>query len=38
VVDRVIDAASNTFRIRLTLPNSTQAIPAGVRCKVEFSS
>jgi membrane fusion protein, heavy metal efflux system len=38
VVDRVIDAASNTFRIRLTLPNPAQTIPAGVRCRVEFNS
>ncbi len=38
VVDRVIDAASNTFRVRLTLPNTAQTVPAGVRCKVDFSS
>ena len=33
-VDRVIDAASNTFRVRLELPNPDAAIPAGLRCKV----
>lgn len=36
LVDRVIDAASNTFRVRLHLPNPDQALPAGVRCKIEF--
>lgn len=31
-VDRVIDAASNTFRVRLSLPNPQQRLPAGARC------
>ena len=35
-VDRVIDAASNTFRVRLELPNPGNALPAGLRCKVEL--
>ena len=35
-VDRVIDAASNTFRVRLELPNPNAAIPAGLRCKVDL--
>ena len=35
-VDRVIDAASNTFRVRLELPNPDAAIPAGLRCKVDL--
>jgi RND family efflux transporter MFP subunit len=35
-VDRVIDAASNTFRVRLELPNPTAALPAGLRCKVDL--
>lgn len=35
-VDRVIDAASNTFRVRLELPNPGNALPAGLRCKVQF--
>jgi RND family efflux transporter MFP subunit len=35
-VDRVIDAASNTFRVRLELPNPTGALPAGLRCKVDL--
>lgn len=35
-VDRVLDAASNTFRARLELPNADFAIPAGLRCKASF--
>ena len=37
-VDPIIDAASNTFRVRLTLPNRDLSLPSGVRCKVEFAS
>jgi len=36
LVDRVVDAASNTFRVRLSLPNADYAIPAGLRCKADF--
>lgn len=36
VVDRVIDAASNSFRVRLELPNPDNALPPGLRCKIEF--
>ncbi|MBP1778503.1 MAG: putative Secretion protein HlyD family precursor [candidate division NC10 bacterium] len=36
VVDRVIDAASGTFGVRLELPNPKYAIPAGLKCKVRF--
>ncbi|MFN0040819.1 MAG: efflux RND transporter periplasmic adaptor subunit [Burkholderiales bacterium] len=36
VVDRVIDAASGTFGVRLELPNRQREIPAGARCKVQF--
>lgn len=36
IVDRIIDAASGTFGVRLELPNPRHAIPAGVRCKVRF--
>ena len=36
VVDRVIDAASGTFGVRLELPNRSGKLPAGQRCKVEF--
>ncbi len=38
VVDPVIDAASDTFGIRLSLPNPNHAIPAGVRCTVEWGN
>ncbi len=36
VVDRVVDAASGTFGVRLELPNRARQIPAGVRCRVRF--
>jgi multidrug efflux pump subunit AcrA (membrane-fusion protein) len=36
VVDRVIDPASNSFRVRLELPNPDNALPPGLRCKVDF--
>jgi cobalt-zinc-cadmium efflux system membrane fusion protein len=36
LVDRVIDAASNTFRVRLQLPNPNLAVPAGARCRADF--
>lgn len=35
-VDRVVDPASNTFRIQLQLPNPRSAIPAGLRCKLSL--
>lgn len=36
VVDRVVDAASGTFGVRLLLPNSGYGLPAGLKCKVDF--
>ncbi len=36
LVDRVIDAASGTFGVRLELPNPGQHIPAGAKCRVKF--
>jgi membrane fusion protein (multidrug efflux system) len=36
IVDRVIDAASGTFGVRLILPNPDYLLPAGLRCKVKF--
>lgn len=36
LVDKVIDAASNTFRVHLELPNPDLRLPAGLRCKVDF--
>lgn len=38
LVDRIIDAASNTFRVRLELPNPNSALPAGLRCKVALGT
>jgi RND family efflux transporter MFP subunit len=38
VVDPVIDAASNTFGVRLALPNPQHAIPAGIRCDVDWDN
>jgi len=36
VVDRVVDAASGTFGVRLELPNRGYRLPAGLKCKVRF--
>jgi RND family efflux transporter MFP subunit len=36
VVDRVFDAASGTFGVRLELPNPDYNLPAGLRCRVQF--
>src|SRR6267143_2845732 len=36
VVNRVVDSASGTFGVRLEMPNSNNAIPAGLACTVEF--
>lgn len=37
VVDKVVDAASGTFGVRLELPNPDLKLPAGLRCTVRFS-
>ena len=37
-VDRVIDAASNTYRVRLSLANPGNKLPAGARCSVDSPS
>nr|WP_295081167.1 efflux RND transporter periplasmic adaptor subunit [uncultured Roseateles sp.] len=37
-VDRVIDAASNTFRVRLKLANPNHLIPPGQRCQIQFGA
>lgn len=37
VIDKVFDAASGTFGVRLALPNPGGAVPAGVKCKAEFA-
>jgi RND family efflux transporter MFP subunit len=36
VVDRVHDAASGTFGVRLALPNPHLTLPGGIRCRVIF--
>jgi len=36
VVDKVIDAASGTFGVRLELPNPQLKLPAGMKCRVFF--
>jgi hypothetical protein len=36
LVDSVIDGPSNTFRVRLELPNPNYELPAGLRCKVDL--
>ena len=36
VIDRVLDAASGTFGVRLELPNPGRKISAGMRCKASF--
>lgn len=36
VIDKVFDAASGTFGVRLELPNHAQTIPGGIRCQVDF--
>ncbi len=36
VVDKIIDAASNTFGVRLELENKNYKIPGGIRCDVNF--
>jgi RND family efflux transporter MFP subunit len=35
-VDKVVDAASNSFRVRLTLPNPGNRLPGGLRCKADL--
>lgn len=36
LVDKLIDGASNTFRVRAEIKNPDSEIPAGLRCKVEL--
>jgi membrane fusion protein, heavy metal efflux system len=37
-VDRFVDAASGTFRARLTVPNRGGELPAGVRCQMTLDA
>lgn len=36
IIDPMIDAASSTFGVRITLANPEQRVPAGLRCRVSF--
>lgn len=36
LVDQAIDGPSNTFGIRLSIPNPDNKIPSGLKCKVSF--
>lgn len=36
VVDQMVDAASGTFGVRMTLPNPDRKIPAGLKCRARF--
>ncbi len=38
VIDRVFDAASGTFGMRLELPNPDYSLPAGLRCSIQLTS
>ena len=35
-IDQVLDPASNTFRLRLDLPNADGSLPAGLRCRADL--
>lgn len=36
LIDKMLDSASNTFRITLKLPNPGNSLPAGLRCIADF--
>lgn len=36
IVDKVIDTASGTFGVRLSLPNPKHSLPSGLRCRAQF--
>jgi RND family efflux transporter MFP subunit len=36
IVDRVVDAASGTFGVRLKLPNADYRLPGGLKCRIRF--
>lgn len=38
LIDKMLDSASNTFRVTLTLPNPGQTLPAGLRCRADFGA
>ncbi len=38
IIDRVFDAASGTFGLRLELPNPGNKLPGGLRCRIDFDA
>jgi RND family efflux transporter MFP subunit len=38
LIDKMLDSASNTFRVTLTLPNPGHTLPAGLRCRADFGT
>jgi RND family efflux transporter MFP subunit len=36
LVDRLVDPASNTFRVRAELPNPGGTVPSGLRCRAQI--
>ncbi len=38
LIDKMLDSASNTFRVTLTLPNPGHTLPAGLRCRADFGN
>jgi len=38
IVDKIFDAASGTFGVRLELPNPEFRLPAGIKCRVRFTT
>jgi len=36
IVDKVLDAASGTFRVQVRVPNPGVRLPSGLKCKVQF--
>lgn len=36
LIDKMLDSASNTFRVTLKLPNPGATLPAGLRCRADF--
>ena len=36
IVDKIIDAASGTFGVRIELPNTDFVLPAGLKCQAFF--
>lgn len=37
-IDRFIDPASNSFRVRLELPNAHAELPSGLRCSIHWET